>query len=107
MYQFDLLYEFLPPEAKLKPFVVAGLGFRHFSTNGTLSFDNRFSYNFGGGVKYFFTRHVGVRLEARYSPSQTTTSNALFCDPFFGCFVGTVTNYAQQGQANLGVILRF
>jgi opacity protein-like surface antigen len=106
MYQFSLLYEFLPPEARFKPFIVTGLGFTHFSTNGTLSFDNSFSYNVGGGVKYFFTRHLGVRLEARYSPSQTTTSNAVFCGPF-GCFAGTVSNYAHQGQANLGVILRF
>lgn len=108
MYQFGFLYEFAPPHARLKPFVVGGLGFTHFATNGTLNFDNRFSYNFGVGVKYFFTRNLGLRLEARYSPSQTTSSNALFCDPFFGaCFVGTVSNYAQQGQANFGLIFRF
>jgi opacity protein-like surface antigen len=68
MYQFGFLYEFAPPHARLKPFVVGGLGFTHFATNEILNFDNRFSYNFGVGVKYFFTRNLGLRLEARYPP---------------------------------------
>jgi len=60
MYQFDVLYSFLSPERKLRPFVVAGLGFSHYGVqpvNGqsVLGFSNRFAYNLGGGVKYFST----------------------------------------------------
>jgi outer membrane protein W len=108
MIQFSGLYEFGNERAKLKPFVVAGLGFTHFNSDIELPFDNRFSANVGGGVKYFFTRHVGVRMEARYSPTQTTSSIQPVCDPFFGgCFNTKIHNYAQQGQANLGLIFRF
>jgi opacity protein-like surface antigen len=107
MYQWSILFALRQPEAKLKPYFVSGLGFTHFDTNNALNFNYRFSYNFGGGVKYFFSRHVGLRLEARYSPSRTTSSNVLICDPFFGCFPARVANYARQGQANLGLIVRF
>lgn len=112
MYQFDVLYHFLSPDRKLRPFVVAGLGFSHFgipSQNGqsVIGFDNRFSYNLGGGVKYFFNRHWGLRAEVRWSPSHTTSSEAEYCDPYFGCAPTTVANKAEQGQANIGIIFRF
>lgn len=107
MYQFSGLYEFGQETAKWKPFAVAGLGFTHIDSNGVLNFENRFSFNVGGGVKYFFSRHVGLRLEARYSPTQTTSTTGLVCDPFFGCFTTRIHNYAQQGQANAGIIFRF
>jgi len=106
MFQFGPLYEFGNERAKLKPFITGGLGFTNFHSNGVLPFDNRFSLNVGGGVKYFFTRHVGLRLEARYSPTETSTSTGVVCQPF-GCFSTRVHNFAQQGQANFGLIFRF
>jgi opacity protein-like surface antigen len=112
MYQFSVLYNFLSPERKLRPFVVAGLGFSHFGASpvdgqNPLGFSNRFSYNLGGGAKYFFATHWGLRAEVRWSPSHTTTGQATYCDPFFGCYPATVANKAEQGQANIGVIYRF
>jgi opacity protein-like surface antigen len=112
MYQFDVLYQFKNSESKLRPFVVGGLGFSHFGiqpANGqqVLPFSNRFSYNLGGGVKYFFNRHWGVRAEVRWSPSHTTQALTEYCDPLFGCSPATVANKAEQGQANIGVIFRF
>jgi opacity protein-like surface antigen len=115
MYQFDVLYQFKSAESKLRgfrPFVVGGLGFSHFGVqpvNGqqVLGFSNRFSYNLGGGVKYFFTRHFGLRAEARWSPSHTTQGQSVFCDPLFGCSPAAVANKAEQGQANIGLIYRF
>jgi len=112
MYQFSLVYNFLSPERRLRPFVVAGLGFSHYGVspvNGqsVLDFSNRFAYNLGGGAKFFFTPHVGLRAEVRWSPSHTTTGTATYCDPFFGCYPATVANKAEQGQANAGIIFRF
>ena len=107
MYQWSVLYEFAGQDAKLKPYAVAGLGFTNFDSAGVLPFSNRFSYNVGGGIKYFFNRNVGIRMEVRYSPSRTTTSQALFFDPFFGFYTANVANHAEQGQANIGLILRF
>jgi opacity protein-like surface antigen len=107
MFQWSALYEFLQPGGKLQPYAVGGIGFTSFNTNGIINLGNEFAFNFGGGVKYFFTSHVGLRLEARFSPSRTTEGEQLFCDPFFGCVPAQVSNYAHQGQANLGVIFRF
>jgi len=112
MYQFDVLYHFLSPERKIRPFAVAGLGFSHFgvpsvSGQSVLGFSNRFSFNLGGGAKYFFSPHWGVRAEVRWSPSHTTTVSSVYCDPFYGCVPTTVANKAEQGQANIGVIYRF
>jgi opacity protein-like surface antigen len=106
MYQASLLYE-IWARAQLRPFVVGGIGFTHFDSDGILSFSNRFSYNLGGGVKYLFAPHLALRAELRWSPSQTTNSNTTFCDPFLGCFVTSVKNHAQQGQANIGIEYRF
>jgi opacity protein-like surface antigen len=106
MWQGSLLYEF-STRSKLRPFVVAGIGFTHFDSYGILSFSNRFSYNLGGGVKYLLAPQVALRGELRWSPSRTTTSSAVFCDPFLGCFTTPINNHAEQGQANIGLEFRF
>jgi opacity protein-like surface antigen len=109
MYQFSALYQFGPHEKKLRPFVVAGIGFTHFSDpDAVLGFGNKLSWNIGGGAKYFFAPHVGLRLEARWSPSRTTQSTTTVCNPFFGiCGPALVNNKAEQGQVNLGIVFRF
>lgn len=107
MYQFGFLFSLRSPEARLKPFIVGGLGFTHYGSNGTLYFTDRFSYNLGIGAKYFFNKHVGLRLEARWSPSRTTTSPQEYCDQFGFCYQANAANHAEQGQANLGIIFRF
>ncbi len=106
MYQGSLLYE-IPTRSQFVPFAVGGIGFTHFDSHGILSFDNRFSYNIGGGVKYLFTRQIALRSELRWSPSRTTTASTVFCDPFLGCFTTPISNHAEQWQANVGVEFRF
>jgi opacity protein-like surface antigen len=106
MYQWGFLFALKPPERKLQPFIVGGLGFTHFNSGGYLPFSNGFSYNLGVGAKYFFSRHVGVRIEGRWSPSRTTTSPELV-ETFFGPEEIGVTSHAEQGQANVGLIFRF
>ena len=108
MYQWGFLWDFRGEQAKLKPFMAMGLGFTHFNTNGALTdFGNRFSYNIGGGVKYNFNRHVGLRLDVRYSPSRTTQAQVEVVDQFGDVFTQTQNAHAKQGQANLGVLFRF
>lgn len=103
MYQFEVLYAFRSPKAKLRPFAVAGLGFSHFgvqlvSGQSALGFSNRFAYNIGGGVKYYISRHWGVRDEIRWSPSHTTQGQSIYCDPFFGCAPTAVANSAEHAR---------
>lgn len=106
LYQIGLLYEFWTP-SKLRPFVAGGIGDTHFDSHGILSFENRFSYNLGGGVKYLFAPQVALRAEVRWSPSRTTASSTTFCDPSLGCFTTPVNHHAEQGQADIGLEFRF
>ncbi len=106
MYQGSLLYE-IWASSKVRPFVVGGIGVTDFDSHGVLSFGDRFSYNFGGGVKYLFAPHLALRAEMRWSPSRTTSSNTTFCDQFLGCFTTPITSHANQGQANIGLEFRF
>ncbi|HTZ73504.1 MAG TPA: outer membrane beta-barrel protein [Candidatus Aquilonibacter sp.] len=106
-FQWSFLYEFLQPGAKFQPYAVGGVGFTSYNTNGIIDLGNQLAFNVGGGVKYFFTPHVGVRLEARYMPSRTTEGVGEYCDPLFGCYAAAIHNYASQGAANVGVIFRF
>jgi len=107
MYQFGFLFDLKSPEKKIVPFIVGGLGFTHINSGGTLPFYNRFSYNLGVGAKYYFSQHVGLRLEGRWSPTRTTTSVQEYYDPFFGPQLIGVASHAEQGQVNLGLIFRF
>jgi len=106
MYQGSLLYE-VWASSRIRPFVVGGIGFTHFDSNGILSFSNRFSHNLGGGVKYLFAPPLALRAELRWSPSQTTSSSTVFCDPFLGCFTTSISSHAEQWQANIGIEFRF
>ncbi|HLV94906.1 MAG TPA: outer membrane beta-barrel protein [Candidatus Acidoferrales bacterium] len=106
LYQFSLLYEFTT-RSQLRPFVVAGIGAEHFDSHGILGFSDRFAYNVGGGVKYLLTPQIALRGEMRWSPSRTTSSSTVFCDPSLGCFTTPITNHAEQGQANIGLEFRF
>ena len=102
-YEWGFNYTFRDPEKKIRPYVVGGLGFIHFNSGGNLPFSNRFGYNLGVGAKYFLTNHIGLRLEGRWAPARTTYGIA---EDYFGYPVG-VSNHAEQGEANLGVIFRF
>lgn len=114
-YQFGLVYNFRDPSANLRPFIVGGIGFTHYgratdSSTGQsiLPFGNRLSYSIGGGVKYYFTHLMGLRLDARWAPSRTTAGQGQICDPFSGfCTTVRTSNHAEQFQTNLGLIFRF
>jgi opacity protein-like surface antigen len=113
MYQFDFSYNFKSTDAKLKPFIDAGIGWTQWKPGGTtqstsanLPFSKTFSYNLGGGVKYFFSSHVGLRLDVRWSPSRTTTQDEEYCS-FYFCGEVPVASHAEQGQVNVGLIFRF
>jgi Outer membrane protein beta-barrel domain len=108
MYQFDVAYNFKPTDAKLKPFFDAGIGWTQWKPASLLPVDSKtFSYNVGGGVKYFFSSHFGLRLDARWSPSRTTVSPQEYCDYFGYCGQYPAYAHAEQFQINGGLIFRF
>ncbi|HTS01253.1 MAG TPA: peptidylprolyl isomerase [Thermoanaerobaculia bacterium] len=69
----------------------------------------RFSGSIGGGIKYYFADHFGLRAGARWMPVyiNSSSSGGSTCDPVYGCYTWYGTNYLNQGDAYGGLILRF
>jgi len=106
-FQFGALYMFRSSEVKLRPYIVGGLGFTHDSNSNGTPNRTEFSWSIGGGVKYYASRHIGFRADARYLPTYGSSSNATYCDPFFGCYNTKVSNYLNRGSFVGGLIIRF
>lgn len=110
-YLWSVAYNFLSPERKVRPFVVAGLGFGHYGAapvggQSVLGFSNKLAYNLGGGAKYFFNDHWGVRAELRWLATRSTSGIGTYCY-YFGCYQASVPNHANQGALDVGIIYRF
>lgn len=110
-YTFGATYAFRNPDAPVKPFITGGIGWTNFTNihnpnNVDLGFSNGLTYTIGGGAKYYFSRHIGLRADVRYLYVRTTPSSSIQCG-FVGCFQVPTHNHANQGAANLGVIVRF
>ncbi len=105
-FQFGGNFLLRSPEAKLRPYFGAGLGFTRNDNSGGTANRIAFAYSLGGGVKYYATRHLGFRFDARYLPTYGSSSPGLICDPFGFCYSGTVHNYLNRGNFSLGIILR-
>lgn len=104
-YQFGALYMFRSSEVRLRPYVAGSLGFTHdANSNGTPN-RTEFSYSLGGGVKYYVSRHFGLRGDIRYLPTYGSSSNELFC--YFACYYANVSHYLNRVSLTGGLIFKF
>lgn len=76
-FQADFMYMTRPPP--YQPFALLGLGATHFSAPSDRNDSTRFSFSVGGGVKWLFNDHVGVRWDARWIPAIVSGDTDLFC----------------------------
>jgi opacity protein-like surface antigen len=106
-YQFGLLYMLFGDEHKIRPYIAGGLGFAHQSNSGANPSSTKFAYNLGGGVKYMFTSHFGLRGDARFVPIRENSSIQTICDPFGFCFNAKVGNYLNRGNFTAGLVFQF
>ena len=98
----NAVYHFAEREAKLRPFLFAGLGATFFSGGGLPS-ETKLSWGVGGGVKYSPWRRFGFRGHIRYKPVILADEDAGdFCDPFGFC-----QGWLHQTEVAGGVVLRF
>ncbi len=69
----------------------------------------RFSASVGGGVKYYFADHFGLRLGARWLPVYVNPAEGAYesCSDGGGCTTYYGTKVLSQGDAYGGLILRF
>jgi hypothetical protein len=103
-------------ESRTRPFFMFGLGATHygsvdFTFNGvphTIDGNTKASVSVGGGVKFYASRNIGVRLQARITPTYINTNeDGWWCDPFWGCYTVGNVQYSNQIDMSGGVIIRF
>jgi hypothetical protein len=105
-YHGDFLYSFTDHLSKLEPFLLVGFGASNMHGGGSST--TKFSFGLGGGVKYFMTRHIGFRVQARYTPTYAySTSGGVWCNWWGYCWVVPNDHFIQQGDVTGGVVFRF
>jgi opacity protein-like surface antigen len=69
-YLGNFVFHFKSHESALRPLAFVGFGASSLSTNRSgVSGATRFAFPLGGGAKYNFTRHFGLRGQLKYSPT--------------------------------------
>jgi opacity protein-like surface antigen len=96
----NLVYEFRDTAAVM-PFVFGGLGATRLDAPD-LDSETKLSWAVGGGVKWFPLRHVGIRAQARFKPTQLNDGSGDFCNPFGFC--QTLLTHFDVGA---GAVFRF
>lgn len=101
-YHVGLLYEW--GRGQVRPFIVGALGLAQIEPDSPrVDTEDRFSGSLGAGVKVFFSRNVGLRLEGR---GYWTDFDAGLEDDF-GRRRREVDEALYQGEASAGLILAF
>ena len=92
---------------KVRPFVVATIGATYMDPKGAgLNPETKFSLSLGGGVKFYLSEHVGIRLDGRWFGTFIGGSGSVFCSDG-KCLIDVQGDVLSQFSANAGVILAF
>lgn len=105
------------PDAKVRPYFLLGFGATNYSSVSFTGANNQaretasetqFSSTWGVGVKVFPSPKVGVRFGMHWTPTYIKSDAAgWWCDPYWGCYVVSDAQYANQFQINAGLTFRF
>jgi len=105
-FHFNGLY--LPPRfERVLPYVIAGLGATRYAPEGDTSSLTLFSWALGAGAKVPLTKHLGLRLEAKWDPALANASGGVFCNSATGqCFAAASGKTINQFDFTAGLSLR-
>ncbi len=101
------LWPELRHQDKVTPFLAGGLGLTHMSPDISGSDSaTRFSFNIGGGLKWFLNDRIGIRLEVRAYGTLFDNGSAIFCSNG-NCDISVTGNLFSQFETNIGVFGHF
>lgn len=106
-YHFNGLYLWGSVDDWVRPFLLFGLGATHFNPVSDQDSLLRFSFCLGGGVKLYFWKHLGIRLQGRWIPTYVSSDSAIFCSLPGSCVFVTSSEIVHQAEFTGGLILRF
>jgi opacity protein-like surface antigen len=113
-YHGTFTYNWGDSDAMARPFLFGGIGATQYSPQelmgNLIDSSTRFSSTWGGGVKVYPGRNVGLKLTARWTPTYIKSDPAgVWCSPYwgFGCYQLVDTDYSNQFEMSAGVSVRF
>jgi len=123
-YMGNVVYNWGDEDSVLRPFVFGGLGATHYDFGDFNDFllpqpvqgrrfhadgsETQYASNFGGGVKFYFTRYFGAKATVRVTPTYiTSTHGGTWCDPWYGCWPVYDDHYSTQWDTSVGITFRF
>jgi opacity protein-like surface antigen len=115
-YLLNYVYNFGTRDTRLRPYVLGGIGWTNYSfgnsllaaSTGNIEGETRFSTNWGGGVKFYFSPKVGAKVGVRWTPTYIRSDPAgIWCDPSFGCWQLVDSDSTHQFETAAGLAVRF
>lgn len=92
---------------RIVPYLLFGVGLT-YAKPPNVSGETRFSWSIGGGAKVMFRERIGLRFQAKWTPTYiSTSSGGVWCDWWGFCYVIPVSNYMNQGEFTGGIFFRF
>lgn len=114
-YLFDMSVEYFQggvqvetETGQFRPFAAFTIGATYFNPkDSNYETDWKFSFTAGGGIKYYFTDNLGVRLQWRFLVPIYFSSASIFCnDGYCGIFI-TGGTYLLQYDLTSGLVFSF
>jgi hypothetical protein len=114
-YLFDMSIEYFQggvqvetETGQFRPFAAFTIGATYFNPKDrNYNSDWKFSFTAGGGIKYYFTNNLGIRLQWRFLVPIYFSSAAIFCnDGYCGIYV-TGGTYLLQYDLTGGFVFSF
>ncbi|MBQ1783441.1 MAG: outer membrane beta-barrel protein [Gammaproteobacteria bacterium] len=99
---FGGTYEF--SDADFRPYIAASIGMTNLKAEGN-SDHNDWSLSFGAGLKWYPTRWLGLRLDARGFGTLYDANTAIICGE--GCVAGIHGDLWWQSMVSGGLSIRF
>ena len=107
-YQVGVLYQWDLQDPRLKPFVVASIGAASMRSEAVEESNTNLAYGFGGGIKFFFAKNIGVRAEYRLlSASTNFVGRGGWCDWWGFCYTFLTNKYLYQSQVSFAATVGF
>jgi opacity protein-like surface antigen len=96
-----VVYQLRADTAQWRPFVFGGAGATIFSADD-VDGDTKPAWTAGGGVKWFVSRKVGMKAQARYAATVLDDASSASCGPFGFC-----QQSFRHGEFAVGAVFRF
>ncbi len=96
------------PRGRFEPYVTASVGITRLVPEATFSSENRFSIGLGIGARYRLLDHLSLYADVRSFFTVMDNSTRLVCPGEDGvCRFRVEGSAMAQGQANIGLMVRF